>query len=113
MSAQVFADKWEWLSKQSNWKRILHESGITKIKKDWSVEQAIYEIRKEHPHTFLPWNDEGNRIKRLEEIIERKTSLAKSCKDLSDTLEQLNDQLAKENEELKREIKELRFPDGC
>jgi len=101
---EQFADKWDWLSKQSNWKSILHESGITKIKKVWSVEQAIYEIRKEHPHTFLPWNDEGNRIKKLEERIERLTSLAKSYKDYIEALEHECDQLTKQNEELKSKL---------
>jgi len=120
MSAQVYADKWDWLSKQSNWRRILHESGITKIKRDWCVEQAICEIRNEHPHTFLPWNDECLCIMKLEKLIDAQKRALKASRDLCDSyrteykiITKENEELKKENEELKREIKELRFPDGC
>jgi predicted RNase H-like nuclease (RuvC/YqgF family) len=119
MNTQVYADKWEWLSKQPHWERLLKESGITKIKKKSSVEQVILEVRQAHPHTFLPWNHEGYEIRKLEQLVEAKRRVVKATTDLCDTLVEVdkklqkeNEELKKENEELKREIKELRFPDG-
>ena len=58
MSAQVYADKWEWLSQQSNWRKILNISGVLKIKKHWTVEQCLEVVKDRFPDTVLPWNKE-------------------------------------------------------
>ena len=59
MSAQVFADKWEWLSKQSNWRRILNDTGIRNIKKGITVEKIIEIVKAQFPNVVLPFDAEG------------------------------------------------------
>jgi hypothetical protein len=58
MSAQVYADKWDWLSQQSNWRKILNTAGVLKIKKHWTVEQCLEVVKDQLPDTVLPWNQE-------------------------------------------------------
>lgn len=58
MSAQVYADKWDWLSQQSNWRKILNTAGVRKIKKHWTVEQCLEVVKDQLPDTVLPWNQE-------------------------------------------------------
>jgi hypothetical protein len=73
MSAQVFADKWEWLSKQSNWRKILNDTGISRIKRGWTVEQTVEVVRAQFPNTLLPWGDEGKSA--FEKRVEAKKRL--------------------------------------
>ena len=73
MSAQVFANKWEWLSKQSNWRKILNDTGIRKIKRGWTVEQTVELLRVQFPDTLLPWGDEGKSA--FEKKVEEKKRL--------------------------------------
>jgi len=62
MSSQVYADKWEWLSKQSNWRKILNDSGLRKIKRKWTVSECIGVAKVQFPNTLIPWNAEDQVI---------------------------------------------------
>jgi len=88
MSAQVFADKWEWLSKQSDWRKILNDAGIRKIKRGWTVEQTVEVVRVQFPSTVLPWGVEGlNAFQKKQEQAKRLTrfnSLKKQLQRLAD-----------------------------
>jgi len=82
MSAQVFADKWEWLSKQSNWRKILNDAGISRIKRGWTVEQTVEVVRAQFPNTALPWGSEGGAFQKKLEQKQRLTRYNSMKKEL-------------------------------
>ena len=59
MSAEIFADQYEWLCAQPNWRSIIHSSGLKGIKKTWTVQDCARLIKKQLPDHKLPFDQEG------------------------------------------------------
>jgi hypothetical protein len=59
MSSQVYADQYEWLVAQPNWRTIVNSSGFKGIKKFWTVQDCIGIIKSTLPNHKLPFDEEG------------------------------------------------------
>jgi len=59
MSAEIFADQYEWLCAQPNWKSIIYSSGLKGIKKTWTVQDCVRIIKKQLPDHKFPFDLEG------------------------------------------------------